>query len=132
MTDPEIREEQKKGRPAHPKVAGRPTHWLPGVRGFTPSVLLPEATTWPDPTAVGLQELRLPSPSGLAGPRGSPVPALRVSRVAPTSHTAHRGATSAWTRHATGPAYPSGVISPGSPNARSPWVSSALSPEFPS
>ena len=35
---------EKNGRPAHPGViTGRPTHWLPGARGFTPAVLLPIA-----------------------------------------------------------------------------------------
>src|SRR5574341_266283 len=31
-----------------------PSHWLPGARGFTPTVLLPSAAAWTDAPAVGL------------------------------------------------------------------------------
>lgn len=61
----------------------------------------------------GRRELRLPSPSSLAGPLGSPVRALRVgSGRGPTLRTARRGAGSAWTRHATGLADSSRSVHP--------------------
>ena len=72
-------------------------------QGIHSPVLLPAATAWTVTPAGGHWELRLPSPSGLAGPQGSPVRALRVgSGRGPTLRTAPRGARSEWVKHATG------------------------------
>lgn len=58
----------KARRPALPRGRHRPPpHWLPGARGFTPAVLLPEATAWTDAPAVGLlgAPASIPKRSGL-------------------------------------------------------------------
>jgi hypothetical protein len=114
-------------------VAGCPPspHRLPGARGLTPSVLLPAATAWTVASAGGQWGLRLPSPSSLAGPRGSPVRALRVgSRRGATLRTARRGAASAWMRRATGLTC-SGRSSYPDHRTPEPLIASAPSPEFP-
>jgi hypothetical protein len=55
------------------------------------------------PLGRASRELRLRSPSSLAGPQGSPTWVLRIrSGRGPTFRTARRGTTSAWIRHATG------------------------------
>ena len=98
-------------RPTHPKVVGRLARWLPGVRGFTPAVLLPVATAWTAPPAVGRTgaPASIPKQSGLTA-RFASAGAASQSGRGPTSRTAHRDATSVWTGHATGPICPGEVI----------------------
>jgi hypothetical protein len=121
---------KKKRRPTHPKEVDRPTRWLPGVRGFTPAVLLPIAAAWTAPSAVGRPgaPASIPKQHGLAARFASASAASRPGRGS-ASHTARRDATSAWTRHATGLVYPWEVITriAGRPK---PLIASAASPEF--
>lgn len=123
---------EKKRRPAHLKVADRPTRWLPGVRGLTPAVLLPTATAWAASPAVGRPgaPASIPKRPGRAARFTGAGAASQLGR-GPASRTARRGATSAWARHATGLACSRGVITRivGRPK---PLYASASSPEFPS
>ena len=104
---------KKRRRPTHPKVANRPTLWLPGDRGFTPTVPLPAASAWPDSAAVRPTgaPASIPKRLGRAARFTSAGAASRPGR-GPAPHTARRGATSTWTRHATGLAGPREVIHP--------------------
>jgi hypothetical protein len=100
-------------------------------QGIYSLVLLPAATAWTVTPAGGHWELRLPSPSDLAGSQGSPVRALRVgSGRGPTLRTARRGATSAWMRRATGLTCSSRGNCPDR-RTPEPLIASAASPEFP-
>ncbi len=84
-------------------MAGRPVNRLPGVRRLLSLFLFPSPPQTVAPAVRPSQELRLPSLRGRPGPLSSPVPALRVgSSRGPTSRSACRSATSAWTRRATG------------------------------
>ncbi len=99
---------------------------------MTPTVLLPAATAWAGSPAVGRPgaPASIPKRPGRAARFAGASAASQLGR-GPASHTAHRGATSAWARHATGLACPGGVITRivGRPK---PLYASAPSPEFPS
>ena len=131
MGNDETRGKEKR-RPAHPKVAGRLTRWLPGVRGFTPSVLLPLATAWTASPAVGRSgaPASIPTRPGLATWFTSAGAASRPGR-GPASRTAHRGATSVWTRQRDWPRQSRRGDHPDRQTPE-PLIASAPSPEFPS
>lgn len=122
---------KQKGGPLTCEVTGRPTHQLPGARGFTPTVLLPVAAAGPDAAAVGRTGAPASIPKRL-GPAARFASAGAASQPGrgPASHAAHRGATSVWVRHATGLTDSRGVATriDGRPK---PLFASAPSPEFP-
>jgi len=104
---------KKRGGPLTRRWTDRPTRWLPGVRGLTPSVLLHAATAWAASPAVGRTgaPASIPKRPGRAARFTGASAASQLGR-GPASCTAHRGATSAWARHATGLACPGEVIHP--------------------
>lgn len=86
-------------------VTRRLTHWLPGARGFAPSVLLPSATAWTDESAVGLSgaPASIPKRLGRAARFTRVSAASRIeSRIDPLHCTPRRyisvGKTRDWSR----------------------------------
>jgi len=115
----------------HGRPPGGSAHRLPGAEGLLPRSSSHHRRLADAPLGRAIRELRLPSPSSLAGPQGSPMWVLRVrSGRGPTFRTAHRGTTSAWMGHATGPNCPGqrGYL----PDRRTPepLFASAFSPEI--
>jgi hypothetical protein len=91
----------------HARPPGGSAHRLPGAEGLLPRSSSHHRRLAVAPLGRAIRELRLPSPSSLAGLQGSPMWVLRVrSGRGPTLRTARRGTTSAWMGHATGPNCP--------------------------